>query len=37
MAREGRDGISVYCMKNDVGNIVSDVDGMRTYGEVGKC
>ena len=29
MAREGRDVISVYCMKNDVGNVVSDVDGMK--------
>ena len=29
MAREGRDVISVCCMKNDVGNVVSDVDGMK--------
>ena len=28
MAREGRDVISVYCMKNDAGNVVSDPDGM---------
>ena len=24
IAREGRDVINVYCMKNDVGNVVSD-------------
>ena len=29
MAREGRDVISVCCMKNDAGNVVSDTDGMR--------
>ena len=29
MAREGRDVISVCCMKNDAGNIVSDADGMK--------
>ena len=29
MAREGRDVISVYCMKNDAGNNVSDADGMK--------
>ena len=29
MAREGRDVISVCCMKNDVGNVVSDADGMK--------
>ena len=29
MAREGRDVISAYCMKNDVGNAVSDADGMK--------
>ena len=29
MAREGRDVISVYCMKNDVGNVVSDADGIK--------
>ena len=28
MAREGRDVISVCCMKNYVGNVVSDADGM---------
>ena len=28
MAREGRDVISVCCM-NDVGNVVSDADGMK--------
>ena len=28
MAREERD-ISVCCMKNDVGNVVSDTDGMK--------
>ena len=28
MAREGRDVISVCYMKNDVGNVVSDADGM---------
>ena len=37
MAREGRDVISVCCMKNDAGNVVSDADGMkniwRTYME----
>ena len=27
--REGRDVISVCCMKNNVGNVVSDADGMR--------
>ena len=29
MAREGRDVISVRCMKNEVGNFVSDADGMK--------
>ena len=29
MAREGRDVISVCCMKNDAGNGVSDADGMK--------
>ena len=29
MAREGRDVISVCCMKNDVQNVVSDDDGMK--------
>ena len=29
MAREGRDVISVCCMKNDAGNIVSDADGIK--------
>ena len=29
MAREGRDVTSVCCMKNDVGNVVSDADGMK--------
>ena len=29
MAREGRDVISVRCMKNDTGNIVSNADGMK--------
>ena len=29
MARQGRDVISVCCMKNDAGNIVSDADGMK--------
>ena len=28
IAREGRDVISVCCMKNDAGNVVSDADGM---------
>ena len=28
MAREGRDVTSVFCMKNDAGNIVSDADGV---------
>ena len=28
MARKGRDVISVCCMKNDVGNVVSDADGI---------
>ena len=29
MARERRDVIGVFCMKNDVGNVVSDADGMK--------
>ena len=29
MAREGRDVISVCCMKNDTGNVVFDADGMK--------
>ena len=29
MARDGRDVISVYCMKNVAGNVVSDSDGMK--------
>ena len=29
MAREGRDVISVCCMKHDAGNVVSDADGMK--------
>ena len=29
MAMEGRDVISVCCMKNDDGNVVSDADGMK--------
>ena len=29
LGREGRDVISVCCMKNDAGNIVSDTDGMK--------
>ena len=29
MAREGRHVISVCCMKNDAGNVVSDADGMK--------
>ena len=29
MATEGRDVISVCCMKNDVGNVVSDAHGMK--------
>ena len=29
MAREGRDVISVCCMKNDVGNVVSDANDMK--------
>ena len=29
MARKGKDVISVCCMKNDVGNVVSDADGMK--------
>ena len=37
MAREGRDIISVCCMKNDAGNVVSDADGMKIYGEASKC
>ena len=42
MVREGRDVISVCCMKNDVGNVVSDADGMKNimenvYGEASKC
>ena len=30
MARKGRDVISVCCMKNNVRNVVSDADGMKT-------
>ena len=29
MGREGRDVISLCCMKNDAGNVVSDADGMK--------
>ena len=29
VTREGRDVISVCCMKTDVGNVVSDADGMK--------
>ena len=29
MGREGRDVISMCCMKNDVGNVVFDADGMK--------
>ena len=29
IAREGRDGISVCCMKHDVENVVSYDDGMK--------
>ena len=29
IGREGRDVISVCCMKNDVGNVVSDADCMK--------
>ena len=29
MARAGRDVISMCCMKNYVGNVVSDADGMK--------
>ena len=29
IARQGRDVISVCCIKNDVGNVVSDADGMK--------
>ena len=29
MAREGRDVISMCCMKNDVANVVSDADGIK--------
>ena len=29
MAREGIDVISMCCMKNDIGNVVSDADGMK--------
>ena len=32
IAREGSDVISVCCMKNDVGNVVSGADGMKIYG-----
>ena len=28
-SRIARDGIGVCCMKNDVGNVVSDADGVR--------
>ena len=27
--REGRGNINVCCMKNEVGNVVSDADGMK--------
>ena len=42
IAREGRDVISVCCMKNDVGNVVFDAHGMKkymeeVYGEASKC
>ena len=43
MARDGRDVISVCCMKNDAGNVVSDADGMKNicmenvYREASKC
>ena len=36
LAREGRDAISVCCMKNEVGNVVSDADGMKDE-EAPKC
>ena len=29
MARKGRDVLSVYCMKRDAGNVVSNDDGMK--------
>ena len=29
MARQGRDIISMCCMKNELGNVVSDADGMK--------
>ena len=29
MTREGRDIIRVFCMKNDLENVVSDADGMK--------
>ena len=29
MTREGRDVISVCCIKNDAGNVVSDADDMK--------
>ena len=32
MAREGRDVISVCCMKNDAGSVVSDTDCMQNIG-----
>ena len=34
MAREGRDVISVCCIKYDAGNVVSDADGMKNMEEV---
>ena len=42
MAREGRDVISVCCMKNDARNVVSDADGIKeymeeVYGKASKC
>ena len=44
MVREGRDVISMCCMKNDAWNVVSDVDGMKNiwrkyevYREASKC
>ena len=33
MAMEGRDVISVCCMKNDAGNVVSNADGMKNIGK----
>ena len=38
MATKGRNVISMCCIKNDAGNVVSDADGMKeVYGKGSKC